>query len=288
MEHKIGLSDKQAQKLLTQFGYNEIAGRPRQTPFSILLSQFTSVLVILLIIASVASLFLGDLLDGIFIFLIVILNGVLGFIQEYKAEKTITALKQMTVASVRVIRGGVEQKIDSKVLVPGDVVILEEGDKIPADSILLQSLHLEANEASLTGESMAVEKNTHEDEKKHIFLGTIVSKGRAKACVTATGMQTHFGQIAASLSEIKKEETPLQKKLDVLGKQLGILALGASSTVFIICFISKHPLIDMMLTSISLVVAAVPEGLPAVITITLAVGMQRMAREKAILRKLSS
>ncbi len=288
MKQNVGLSDTQAQKLLTQFGYNEIAGKPRQTPLQILLTQFTSVLVVLLIFASVASLFLGDLLDGIFILLIVILNGILGFIQEYKAEKTIAALKQMTVATVRVIRGGTEQKIDSKLLVPGDVIILEEGDKIPADAMLLESLHLEANEASLTGESMAVEKDTHEEEKKHIFLGTIVAKGRAKACVTATGMQTRFGQIAASLSQIKEEETPLQKKLDVLGKQLGILALGASGTVFIIGFIAKHPLIEMMLTSISLAVAAVPEGLPAVITITLAVGMQRMAREKAILRKLSS
>jgi len=288
MKENVGLSDKQAQKLLTQYGFNEIVGRPRQTPFQIFLTQFTSLVVILLIIASVTSLFLGDLLDGIFILLIVIINGILGFIQEYKAEKTIAALKQMTVASVRVIRGGLEQKIDSKLLVPGDVIILEEGDKIPADGILLESLHLEANEASLTGESMAVEKNIHEEEKKHIFLGTIVAKGRAKAYVTATGMQTRFGQIASSLSQIKEEETPLQKKLDALGKQLGILALGASGTVFIIGFLAKQPLIEMILTSISLAVAAVPEGLPAVITITLAVGMQRMAREKAILRKLSS
>ncbi len=288
MKQNVGLSDKQAQKLLTQYGFNEIVCKPRQTPLQIFLTQFTSLLVVLLIIASVASLFLGDLLDGIFILLIVILNGILGFIQEYKAEKTIAALKQMTVATVRVIRGGTEQKIDSKLLVPGDLVMLEEGDKIPADCELLESLHLEANEASLTGESMAVEKNTYEEEKKHVFLGTIVAKGRAKACVTATGMQTRFGQIAASLSQIKEEETPLQKKLDVLGKQLGILALGASGTVFIIGFFAKHPLIEMMLTSISLAVAAVPEGLPAVITITLAVGMQRMAREKAILRKLSS
>ena len=161
MKQNIGLSDTQAQKLLTKFGYNEIVGKPRQTPLQIFFTQFTSVLVVLLIIASVASLFLGDLLDGIFILLIVILNGILGFIQEYKAEKTIAALKQMTVASVRVIRGGVEQKIDSKLLVPGDVIILEEGDKIPADAALLESLHLEANEASLTGESMAVEKNMH-------------------------------------------------------------------------------------------------------------------------------
>jgi len=288
MEHKIGLSDKQAQKLLTQFGYNEIAGRPRQTPFSILLSQFTSVLVVLLIIASVASLFLGDLLDGIFILLIVILNGILGFIQEYKAEKTIVALKLMTVASVRVIRGGVEQKIDSKLLVPGDVIILEEGDKIPADCRLFESLHLEANEASLTGESFPVEKNTVEEDKKQIFLGTIIAKGRGKAEVVSTGIQTRFGQIVASLYLIKEEETPLQKKLDVLGKQLGILAVAASGTVFIIGFFAKYPLIEMILTSTSLAVAAVPEGLPAVITITLAVGMQRMARKKAILRKLSS
>lgn len=288
MKQNVGLSDTQAQKLLTQLGYNEIVGRPRQTPFGILLSQFTSILVILLVIASVASLFLGDLLDGIFILLIVILNGILGFIQEYKAEKTIAALKQMTVSSVRVIRGGVEQKIDSKLLVPGDIIILEEGDKIPADATLLESLHLEANEASLTGESMAVEKNIYEEEKKYIFLGTIVAKGRAKARITATGMQTRFGRIAASLSQIKEEETPLQKKLDVLGKQLGILALGASGTVFVIGYFGKQPIIEMILTSISLAVAAVPEGLPAVITITLAVGMQRMAREKAILRKLSS
>src|SRR3989344_1685773 len=133
MNKELGLSSIQAQKLLIQFGYNEIAGKPRQTLLGILLSQFTSVLVILLIIASVISLFLGDLLDGIFILLIVILNGILGFIQEYKAEKTIVALKKMTVTSVRVIRDGVEQKIDSKLLVPGDVIMLEEGDKISAD-----------------------------------------------------------------------------------------------------------------------------------------------------------
>jgi len=288
MEHNVGLSDKQAQKLLTQFGYNEIIGKSRQRPFQILLSQFTSVLVVLLIIASTASLFLGDLLDGIFIILIVILNGVLGFVQEFKAEKAIAALKKMTVSTVRVIREGVEQKIDSKLLVPGDVIILEEGDKISADCDILESLHLESNEASLTGESMPVEKNEHDEEKRRVFLGTIVAKGRAKVVVTATGMQTRFGQIAASLSEIKEEETPLQKKLNLLGKQLGILAIFASSTVFIIGFMAKHPLIEMVLTSISLAVAAVPEGLPAVITITLAVGMQRMAKKKAILRKLSS
>ncbi|MCX6794154.1 MAG: HAD-IC family P-type ATPase, partial [Candidatus Gottesmanbacteria bacterium] len=284
----IGLSDQEAEKRLIHFGPNEIVDHPRATPLTIFVSQFTSLLIILLMVAAVASLFLGDLLDGIFILLIVILNGVLGFIQEYKAEKAIAALKKMTVSSVRVIRDGLEHKIDSKLLVPGDVIILEEGDKIPADCRLIESLHLEANEASLTGESMPIEKNTQDEDKKHIFLGTIIARGRAKALVETTGMQTKFGAIAASLSQIKDEETPLQKKLHILGKQLTIVAIVASAGVFLIGFISAQPLIEMILTSISLAVAAVPEGLPAVITITLAIGMQRMAKKKAILRKLSS
>src|SRR3989338_7215973 len=162
----VGLTNIQAQELLKKFGYNEIISRPRQTSVGIFLSQFTSILVILLITASVTSLFLGDLLDGIFILLIVILNGALGFVQEYKAEKTIAALKKMTLSSVRVIREGFEQMIDSKLLVPGDIFFLEEGDKIQADATLLESLHLEVNEASLTGESMAIEP------QKDIFMGT--------------------------------------------------------------------------------------------------------------------
>lgn len=284
----IGLGDQEAEKRFVRYGPNEIVDRPRTTAIAIFASQFTNLLIILLVIAAAASLFLGDLLDGIFILLIVILNGILGFVQEYKAEKAIAALKKMTVSSVRVVRDGLEHKIDSKLLVPGDVIILEEGDKIPADCALIESLHLEANEASLTGESMPVEKNHQDEDKKHIFLGTIIVKGRAKALVEATGMQTKFGAIAASLSLIEEEETPLQKKLGTLGKQLGGLALAASAIVFFIGFFFHQPLIEMILTSISLAVAAVPEGLPAVITITLAIGMQRMAKKKAILRKLSS
>jgi Ca2+-transporting ATPase len=284
----IGLSDQEAEKRLATYGPNEIADKPRATPFQIFASQFTSLLIVLLMIAAVLSLFLGDVLDGIFILLIVILNGVLGFVQEYKAEAAIAALKKMTVSSIRVIRGGVEHKIDSKMLVPGDIILLEEGDKIPADCRLMESLHLEANEASLTGESMPVEKTVADGSKNHIFLGTIVAKGRAKAIVETTGMETKFGGIAASLSSIGEEETPLQKKLDTLGKQLGIVAIFASGVVFVIGYFSHQPFIEMILTSVSLAVAAVPEGLPAVITITLAIGMQRMAKKKAILRKLSS
>lgn len=287
-KNTVGLTHAKAMHLLATFGRNEIVDRPRQTPVEIFLSQFTSFLVILLIVASIASLFLGDMLDGFFILLIVILNGILGFIQEYKAEKAIALLKKMTTSNVRVIRDGTEQMIDSKLLVPGDVIKIEDGDKIPADCRLLESLHLETNEASLTGESMPVEKNSKDGEKRLVYLGTIVAKGRATAEVVATGMRTRFGQIAASLSEIREEETPLEKKLNVLGKELGVLAIAASITVFLIGIITSHQFLEMILTSISLAVAAVPEGLPAVITITLAIGMQRMAKKRAILRRLSS
>lgn len=288
MDHPTGITTAQAQTLLKQYGPNEIRSKPRQTLLQIFISQFTSLLIILLILAAVGSLFLGDMLDGIFILLIVVLNGVLGFVQEYRAERAIAALKRMAVSTVRILRDGVEQKIDNRYLVPGDIILLEEGDRVPADCQLVESMHLEANESSLTGESLPVEKNIRDEDKRHIYLGTIVAKGRGVARVLHTGMSTKFGQIAQTLSEINEEDTPLQKKLTVLGKQLGSLALVASVIVFIIGYFAKYPLIEMILTSISLAVAAVPEGLPAVVTITLAVGMQRMARKKAILRKLSS
>lgn len=288
MKQNTGLSTKQARELLHRFGQN-VLNQKKPTPLLyVFLSQFNNLLIFLLIVASFASLLLGDYLDGLFILIIVILNGFFGFIQEYKAEKAISALKKMTVPTTRIIRDGVEQKIESSLLVPGDVIVLDEGDKISADCTLIESYHLAVNEAPLTGESLSIEKDFEQDDKNKVFLGTIVVRGRGKAIVTHTGMQTQFGKIASSLSEIKNEETPLQKKLATLGKQLSILAVIASIVVFIIGFISGNPLFEMIFTSISLAVAAVPEGLPAVITITLAIGMQRMARKKAILRKLAS
>lgn len=280
----IGLTQEKAQELLTLHGVNEIKEKPKTTLIQIFISQFTSLLVVLLILASVGSIFLGDLLDGIFILLIVMVNGILGFIQEFKAEKAIKALKNMTVSQVRVIRDGIEQMIDSKLLVIGDLIVLGEGDKIPADCKIIESLHFEANEASLTGESFPIEKFNND----LIYLGTISSRGRCTAIVESTGMNTKFGNIAKTLSEIETNETPLQKKLTVLGKQLGGLAIVASVIVFTIGYFKEHEFIEMVLTSVSLAVAAVPEGLPAVITITLALGMERMAKKRAILRKLSS
>jgi len=283
-----GLTKQEAEKRLEAYGRNEIVAAPRAGPVQIFFSQFTSLLVVLLMIAAAASLVLGDMLDGICILLIVILNGILGFVQEYKAEKAIAALKSMTVSTVRVIRDGMEQRMDSKQLVPGDIIVITEGDKIPADCTIIESMHCATNEAALTGESMPVDKDAHEGEKQQIYLGTIIAMGRATARVTATGMQTRFGTIARSLSTITEDKTPLEKKLTALGKQLGAAAILLSAVVFCIGYYRAHPFIEMLLTSISLAVAAVPEGLPAVITITLAVGMQRMARKKALVRRLAS
>lgn len=240
----------------------------------------------MLLTATGLSFFLGDSLDGILILTIVILNAMLGFAQEYKAEKALSALKQMTTGVVKVLRDGSTVELPSTDLVPGDVIFLEEGDKVPADAILIEALHVEFNEAALTGESLPVEKNTTTDAG--IFMGTIVTRGRATARVTQTGMRTKFGSIATKLGEITDEETPLEKKMATLGKQLGIVALTCAGIIFGYGFIRHDPVFESILTAISLAVAAVPEGLPAVVTITLAVGTQRMARQRSILRKLSA
>lgn len=240
----------------------------------------------MLMAGAALSFFLGDELDGILILAIIFLNAVLGFVQEFKAEKALAALKQMTVGMVKVLRDGRITELPSTDLVPGDVIFLEEGDKIPADATLIEAMHVEVNEAALTGESLPVEKNTSKESV--IYMGTIVAKGRAVARVTETGMRTKFGSIAEKLGEIKDEETPLEKKMAVLGKQLGVIALVAAGTIFGLGFLRRDPLFESILTAISLAVAAVPEGLPAVVTITLAVGTQRMARQRSILRKLSA
>ncbi len=283
-----GLNSLEVSKRLKEYGHNEILQARKTSLIELFLRQFQSVLVLLLIGASLVSLLLGETLDGLFIILIVLLNAVLGFMQEYKADQAIDKLKDLTVAYVRLIRDGKETRIDSRELVPGDVILLEAGDRVPADANIIEGLHCEVDESILTGESMPVEKRYAETEENTLYLGTTIVKGRCRAQVKLTGMQTKFGSIARDLMSIKEEKTPLQKQLDKLGSQLGLLAVGASSIVFILSLIYKQPLLEVILTSISLSVAAVPEGLPAVITITLALGMQRMARGKAILRKLTA
>ncbi|MBI5619733.1 HAD-IC family P-type ATPase, partial [Candidatus Gottesmanbacteria bacterium] len=288
MENRAGLTSVEANRRLARFGPNTIVHAAANTPLRQFLSQFTSPLVILLLIAAVLSLALGETFDAGLILTIVVLNALLGFVQEFKAENALRALKKITVSTIRVIRDGVQRELDAADLVAGDVIILEEGDKVPADAKLLESMHLEVNEASLTGESLAVEKNAKDQKNNEVFLGTIVTHGRAVAEVACTGSATKFGAIATKLSQMKEEATPLEKKLASVAKQLGILAGGAAIAVFTIGYLQHNPVIQMLLTAISLAVAAVPEGLPAVITITLAVGTQRMARKRAILRKLAA
>ena len=283
-----GLTSQEAKKLLETYGTNELHQKEHSSKLGMFLEQFKSPLVIILCIATFLSFVLGDVVESILILCIVVANAVLGFAQENKAEHAIAALKQMTVTLTRVLRDGAIVELDSRQIVPGDTMYIEEGNKIPADATITEALHFEVNESSLTGESMPVEKNAVDKEGSKIYMGTIASRGRATAVVTSTGMNTSFGKIAQHLATIKKEETPLEKKLAIVAKQIGIIAVLAAGIIFAIGIYHAEPLLELILTGISLGVAAVPEGLPAVITITLALGMQRMAAKRAILRKLSA
>lgn len=280
------LSSNEAAKRLAKFGPNALSEASAHSPLTIFIAQFKNILVLMLMAAAGLSFILGDALDGSLILTILVLNALLGFAQEYKAEKALSALKRMTVGVVKALRDGTTVEIPSTQIVPGDIIFLEEGDKVPADAVLIEALHVEFNEAALTGESLPVEKNTTHDNA--IYMGTIVTRGRATARVEQTGMRTKFGSIATKLAGITDEETPLEKKMAILGKQLGVVALSAAGIIFGLGFLREDPLFESILTAISLAVAAVPEGLPAVVTITLAVGTQRMARQRSILRKLSA
>lgn len=279
-----GLTSNQANQFLTQYGPNVISEPPKKNIFVKFFEQFNNFLTMLLIGASVFSFFLGEGIDGILIIAIVILNAFFGLYQEAKAEESLKALKQMTVTRVRVIRDGTQIEIDGKFLVPGDIVYIEEGVKIPADGIVIESINLEVNESALTGESLAIVKKL----KEEVFSGTIVSRGRGIVEVVKTGDKTKFGEIAMNLSMIKEGQTPLQKKLSDLTRFIGIGGIVLSIIVFVISLIEGSGYFPAFLLSVSLAVAIVPEGLPAVMTITLAIGMKRMAGKKAILRRLSA
>jgi Ca2+-transporting ATPase len=284
-----GLSTIDALSKLKEVGFNELVEKKVGGPLTVFLRQFANFLVFLLVIAAVLSFFLGDATDGIFILFIVIFNSALGFVQEIKAERAIEALRKVTISKVRVLRDENEAEIDSRYLVPGDVFFVEEGTKIPADGQIIESHNLEIDESSLTGESLPIVKGVESaDPANRLFSGTVAAKGRGKILVTETGMQTKFGKIAEGLQNIVNEDTPLQKKITSLGKQLGAAGVASSILVFVLAYLRGTPPFDSVLTSVSLAVAAIPEGLPAVITITLAIGVQRMSRAKAVVRKMTA
>jgi len=290
-----GLSSAEAKRRLAEHGPNELVERGLKSPWRILWEQLTGLMVVILIIAAVVSGILGDWKDAIAILAIVILNAVLGFSQEFRAEKAMAALKQLAVPTVKVRRDGHVVEISARELVPGDLVLLEAGALVPADGRLLESVNLRVEEAALTGESEPVEKQVHTldrpdlpvgDRVNMVYMGTVVTYGRGLAAVTATGMHTELGRIAELIQSVEREPTPLQCRLEQLGRGLAVAALVIVAVVFVLGLLRGEDWQLMLLTSISMAVAAVPEGLPAVVTIALALGAQRMLKRQALIRKL--
>lgn len=290
-----GLTADQAARRLQQYGQNELTEQAGRTPWQILWEQFTSTMALILSAAAVVSGLVGSFKDAATIFAIVILFALLGFAQDFRAERAIAALKRMAVPLVRVRRDGVVQELPSLQLVPGDIVLLEAGSVVPADCRLLEAHGLRVQEALLTGESEAVEKHTDliasgelplGDRRNLLFMGTLVSAGRAVALVVATGMQTELGSIATMLQQVGQEWTPLQKRLDRLGKVLAVVSVVVAGLIFGVGMLRGEALKEMLLLAVSVAVAAIPEGLPAVVTITLALGAQRMLKRHALIRRL--
>lgn len=289
-----GLSHEEAKHRLVQFGPNELAEKERVSPWAIFLEQFKSVLIIILLSAIALSAIVGDVKESVIIAFIVLFACGLGFIQEYKAERAMEALKRMAAPMASTIRGGREAEVPARELVPGDIIILKTGNRIPADGRLIEAVNLKAEEASLTGESVPVEKIDYPingeknigDRRNMVFMGTAVVYGRGKAIVTATGMATEFGKIAGMLQEVKKEHTPLQVNLDRMGKWIGICALVICFVLALLGVLRGHKILEMFIWGVSLAVAAVPEALPAVVIISLALGVQRMVKRHALIRRL--
>ncbi len=291
-----GLTSDEAGIRLHKYGLNELKEEEKINPLIILLDQFKSPLIWLLLFALVISVVIGEVVDASVIGAIILINSLLGFFQEYRAEKAIEALKKMASLKAKVIRNGKETVIDAIHLVPGDVILLESGDKIPADSRLFEIHELQTQEASLTGESVPVKKNLEvlqkktlvADRKNMVYSGTVITNGRGKAIVTSTGMDTEFGKIATLIEQAKEKQTPLQKKLRTLGKYLTVAVVVIAVIIFFAGILTGRSVSFMLITAIALAVAAIPEGLPAVVTISLAIGVQRMVKRNALIRKLPS
>lgn len=291
-----GLTQEEAAKRLAQYGPNELIEKEKISPWKIFLEQFKSILIIILLIAIVLSAIVGDIKESIVIAIIVVMASGLGFFQEYRAERAIEALKKMAAPLASAIRDGRETEIPARELVPGDIIQLKAGNKVPADCRLIEAVNLKIDEAPLTGESIAIEKTVEPlevdlevgDRRNMAHMGTVVVYGRGKGIITATGMETEFGRIAGLLQEVKSEKTPLQINLDRLGKLIGFGALVLCIVLASIGIMRGHGFLEMLIWGISLAVAVVPEALPAVVVIGLAIGVRKMAKRNALIRKLSA
>ncbi len=290
-----GLSNEEVRKRRNMYGTNELKKQKKKSLLVLFLEQFKDPMVIILIAGSAVSILLHELIDAFIILFVIVMNAIIGLIQEYKAEKAIDALEKLASPKAFVVRNGYIREVEASQLVVGDIVDLEVGRYIPADMRLLASRNLKVEESTLTGESEAVEKDAeciyHEempiaDQRNMVFMSTYVTYGKARGIVVRTGMDSQVGKIAAMLSESKEEMTPLQVRLAHVSKVLGIICLSVCIVMFAVSLIQGRNLLDMLLLSISLAVAAIPEGLPAVVTIVLAMGVQVMSKNNAIVRKL--
>ena len=289
-----GLSQAEAQRRLAEYGPNELKKEKRASPIKMFLEQFTDILIIILLIATALSLAVGEFIDAIVIIAIVLATATLGFVEEFRSDKAVEALKKMAAPTATVLRDGKELKIAAGEIVPGDVMLLFTGDKVPADARLIEAINLKIDEAPLTGESSPVNKNVDvcgeetalNDRRNMAFTGTVVVYGRGKAVAASTGMNTEFGKIAKMVQMTEEEETPLEKRTQSIGKWIGILSVAICLGVAVIGIVEGRNIIDMILWGISLAVAAVPEALPAIVTGALAVGMYRMAKVNTIVKKL--
>ena len=290
-----GLSGAEAARRLAHYGPNELQTSRRVSPWILLLQQFKNVLIIILLIATALSASLGHTVEAVAITVIVLFAVLLGFIQEYRAERAIEALRQMAAPTATALRDGREVEVPARDLVPGDVILLEAGDKVPADVRLVEAVNLQIEEAALTGESVPVEKHTDAldnpdlalgDRRNMGYAGTTATYGRGTALVVATGMDTEFGKIAQMLETVETSRTPLQENLDKVGRILAIVALIVVAVIVGIGLWRGQPLIEMLIFGIALAVAVVPEALPAVVTISLAIGVQRMVKRHALVRRL--
>ena len=298
---KIGLAELEVEKRKLEFGKNKLEEKKKESLFIKFIKQFNDFMIIILIIASIVSAVVSkmqgenDYFDSIIIIAIVILNAIMGLVQEQRAEKSIESLKKMTPEMAKVLRDGKIEEINAEELVPGDIIELEDGKYVPADCRIIESYNLKIEESSLTGETEPVEKTneilyskdiTLGDLKNMAFMTTVVVHGHGKAIVTETGMDTKIGQIANMIIKEDAPETPIQKKLSEVGKILGVVCLVICAVIFIIGVIKKIDPIEMFMTSVGLAVAAIPEGLPAIVTIMLSIGVTKMAKKNSIIRKL--
>jgi len=297
-----GLTTAEAEKRLSEYGANELEEEKRITKLALLVHQLKNPLVAVLVAAALISLFAGKTIDTIVVGVVIVFNTSIGFFQEYKAEAALQTLKTMTAPEAEVIRncpetgGCVEMRVKTREIVPGDIILLDAGDKVPADARIFEAINLEIDESMLTGESTPVRKTTEPlsaelpvaDRTNMAFSSTIVTQGRGKAVVVATGMKTEIGKIASLIKETEKAETPIQKRTKDLSKKLGLFALLASGLVLAISLLRGLELYEKFLFALAVAVSAIPEGLPAVMTITLAVGVNRMAKRNAVIRKLQA